>query len=126
MEQLSRHRIGVALAATVVLLAALALTPLRAEAGSVGTSVIAMFPKRVAEFAYTDLKSSRQHPWFLAFRDQLLPPHFQDFEQFFITAGIDPNTHVDEVVWGQLPPTSKKGGEEVVGIGFGSFDPSSY
>ena len=85
-----------------------------------------MFPKRVAEFAYTDLKSSRQHPWFLAFRDQLLPPHFQDIEQFFITAGIDPNTHVDEVVWGQLPPTSKKGGEEVVGIGFGSFDPSSY
>jgi hypothetical protein len=114
------------LTATAVLLAALALAPLRAEAGSVGTSVIALFPKRVAEFAYTDLKSARQCPWFLAFRDQLLPPHFRDFERFFITASIDPNTQVDEVVWGQLPPTSKKGGQEVVGIGFGSFDPSSH
>jgi hypothetical protein len=112
----------VVLTATAVLLAALALVPLRAEAGSVGTSVIALFPKRVAEFAYTDLKSARQCPWFLAFRDQLLPPHFQDFERFFITASIDPNTQMDEVVWGQLPPTSKKGGQEVVGIGFGSFD----
>jgi hypothetical protein len=125
LRQLSGHRIAVELTALAVLVAALALVPLRAAAGSVGTGVIAMFPKQVREFAYTDLKSGRQYPWFSAFRDQFLPPHFQDFERFLISAGIDPNTQVDEVVWGQLQPTSRKGGEEVVGIGFGSFDPSS-
>ena len=122
MKQLSG--IAVQLAATALLVAGMALVPLQSSAGSLGDSEIGMFPKELAEFAYTDLKSSRQRPWFRAFQNQLLPPHFREFEQFLLSAGIDPNTRVDELAWGQFP-ASKKAGEEVVGIGFGSFDPSS-
>jgi hypothetical protein len=125
LRQLSGHRIAGELTVIAVLVAVMALVPLQAVARSVGTDVMAMFPKQVAEFAYTDLKSARQYPWFLAFREQLLPPHFHDFERFLVSANIDPNTQVDEVVWGQLSSTSKKSGEEVIGIGFGSFDPSA-
>jgi hypothetical protein len=125
-ERILRQLSGIAveLTAMAVLVAGMALVPLRSSAGSLGPGEIAMFPKEVAEFAYTDLKSARQYPWFLEFRDELLPPHFREFERFLLTAGIDPNTRVDELAWAQLP-TSKKGGEQVVGIGFGSFDPSS-
>lgn len=125
MRQQSGHRISIEFTAMAVLVAVVALLPLRAAAGSVDTGVMTMFPKLVAKFAYTDLKSTRQYPWFSVFRDQLLPPHFDDFERFLVLAGIDSGTKVDEVVWAQLSPTSKKSHEEVVGIGFGSFDPSS-
>ena len=122
MRQLSG--IAIELTAKVVLAAGMALVPLRSSARALGPSEIAMFPKEVAEFAYTDLKSVQRYPWFLVFRDELLPPHFREFERFLLSAGIDPNTQVDELVWAQLP-TTKKDGEQVVGIGFGSFDPSS-
>lgn len=124
LRKLSGHRIAVELTILAVLVASMAFVPPPAAAGSVGTGEIAMFPKQVAEFAYIDLKSARQYPWFLAFRNQLLPTHFHDFE-LLVSGGIDPNAQVDEVVWAQLPPTGKKGGQELVGIGFGSFDPSS-
>jgi hypothetical protein len=125
LRQLTGHRIAVELTAMIAVIAGVILLPTRAAAGSVGAGVIAMFPKQVAEFAYTDLKSVRQYPWFSAFREQLLPPHFHDFERFLVSAGVEPNRQVDEVAWSQLPSTSKRGGEEVVGIGFGSFDPAS-
>jgi hypothetical protein len=75
--------------------------------------------------AYTDLKAARQYPWFLGFRDKLLPPHYGDFENFFVAAGIDPNTQVDELAWGQLRSNARRAGDEVLGIGFGAFDPAS-
>ena len=108
----------------VMLAGGVALLPLQSSAGSLSTSVIAMFPKQMAEFVYSDLKSARRYPWFTAFREQLLPPHFSEFEQLLFSAGIDANTRVDELIWGVLP-MSKKGGDEVIGVAVGSYDPSS-
>lgn len=124
MRRQNCHLIGVVLLGVVILLAAMALVPVRSAAGLLSTSVIGMFPKEVAEFAYADLKSARHRAWFAEFREQLLPPQFREFEWFLSTAGVDPNTQVDEIAWGVLT-MAKKGGEEMVGVGFGSFDPSS-
>lgn len=123
-DSLSGDRVTIELVVMLTLLASMAFFPMSSSAGSLSTSVIGMFPKQVSEFAYLDLKSARQNRWFPEFRDQLLPPHFHEFERFLSSAGLDLNTHVDELTWCELP-ISRKGGEQVVGIGLGSFDPSS-
>jgi hypothetical protein len=105
-----------------LLLAALA-TP-SSFAGSLNTSVIGMFPKQVGEFGYADLKAARQYAWFPQLREQLLPSRFRQFEQFLTSAGVDPNSQVDELTWAAING-SKTSGEEVVGVALGSFDPSS-
>lgn len=115
---------GVALLGVLILLAGLTVVPVRSAAGSLSTGVIGMFPRQVGEFAYADLKSARQYSWFPQFREQLLPPRLRPFEQFLSSAGVDPNTHVDELAWGELP-LSRSVGEEAVGVALGSFDPSS-
>jgi hypothetical protein len=106
------------------LLAAVVMVPQHSSAGSLSTAIIGMFPKNVGEFAYADLKSARKYPWFSQLREQLLPSRFRDFEKFIASAGVDPNTQVDELAWAAIAP-SKTEGEEVVGVALGSFDPSS-
>ncbi len=98
--------------------------PLPTSAGSLGTQVIGMFPKQVGEFAYADLKSARQFPWFPQLREQLLPSRFRQFEQMLATAGVDPSTQVDELAWASMT-TAKGTSEDVVGVALGSFNPSS-
>src|ERR1700687_2341987 len=70
-----------------------------ARAGSLTTSVLGMFPKDVGEFVYVDLKTARRYPWFAQFKDQVVPSRFRQFEKFLAAAGIDPDTHVDELAW---------------------------
>jgi hypothetical protein len=113
----------IALAAGL-LVTLVALVPSRTTAGTLSTGVIGMFPKQVGEFAYADLKAARKLSWFPAVQQQLLPPRFKQFEQFLSSAGIDPNSQVDELAWGGFP-VSKSGSEDVVGVAMGSFDPAS-
>ena len=96
--------------------------PRRSAAGSLSTGIIGMFPKQVGEFAYADLKSARKFSWFPQLREQLLPSKFRDFEQFLTSAGVDPNTQVEEISWGAI---KAKDGEEIVGVALGMFDPNS-
>ncbi len=106
------------------LVSALIGAPQRSFAGSLSPSVIAMFPKQVGEFAYADLKSARQYSWFPQLREQLLPSRFRQFEQFLTSAGVDPNSQVDELAWGAIGD-GKSTNEEIVGVALGSYDPSS-
>jgi len=106
---------------TALLLVAFAAAPLRTFAGTLNTSVVGMFPKEVGEFAYADLKSARKFPWFAQLRDQILPSRFRDFEKFLVSAGVDPDTQVDELAWGAIN-TSKETGEQIVGVAMGTFD----
>ena len=53
----------------MILLAGVLAVPLRGSAGSLSMTVIGMFPRLVGKFAYADLKSARQYPWFSQFRD---------------------------------------------------------
>src|SRR5712675_992149 len=94
----------------VGILAALAMfAPRPARAGRLGADVIALFPKDVGEFAYADLKKARTLPWFPQLQQQMLPERFRQFEKFLATAGVDPNTQVEELAWGLVAevPTSK-------------------
>ena len=123
------------LAAAAVLAALLLALPWPARAGRLGGDVIALFPKEVGEFAYADLKKARTLKWFPQLKEQLLPARFRQFEQFLASAGIDPNSQVDELAWGLVADTmSGKGenaanslptGESVVGVALGSFSPNS-
>jgi hypothetical protein len=110
--------------ALAMLIAALTANAPLTLAGSLSSTVIGLFPRDLGEFAYADLKSARQYPWFAKLREQLLPSRFRQFEQFLASSGMDPNTQVDELAWAGITAT-KTGGEEVVGIALGSFDPSA-
>jgi hypothetical protein len=107
-----------------------------ARAGSLGTDTIALFPKEVGEFAYADLKKARTMKWFPQLQEQMLPERFRQFEKFLASAGVDPNTQVDELAWGLVPEGSgsaKDGtsgdavptSEEIAGIALGSYNPES-
>lgn len=121
----------------VCALAALALiTAKPAKAGRLGADVIALFPKEVGEFAYADLKKARTLPWFPQLEQQMLPDRFRQFEKFLASAGVDPNTQVEELAWGLVAEgvTSKTAavgssavptGEEIVGVALGSYNPES-
>jgi len=123
VRELIRRRTGIVLLVGILLAGGLLAVSPGAFAGSLGAQVIGMFPKQVGEFAYADLKSARQFSWFPQLREQLLPSRFRDFEKFLRSAGIDPDTQVDELAWGGIKTST--GGEEVVGVALGAFNPSS-
>jgi len=111
--------------AVVGLLALAALCcPAASRAGTLSTSVIGLFPKDVNEFAYADLKSARKFKWFAQLKEQMLPGRFRQFEQFLSSAGIDPNTQVEELAWALRAPSATMG-EMVVGVALGQFQPSA-
>lgn len=89
-----------------------------------GTDIIGLFPKEVGQLAYADLKAARRHRWFPQLKEQMLPSRFRQFEQFLASAGIDPNTQVDELAWAATFPSGSTG-EQIVGVALGQFQPAS-
>src|SRR5437660_8900075 len=126
----SRAAAGIAL--TVALLVAPAVT----RAQHLGNDTIALFPKNVGEFAYANLKQARSQKWFPQLQEQMLPERFRQFERFLASAGVDPNSQVEEVAWGLVAEgvtaktegtgsTAVPTGEEIVGVALGSYNPDS-
>jgi hypothetical protein len=122
--------------AASILVALCFIMPKPAHAGRLAADTIALFPKEIGEFAYADLKKARSLSWFPQLQEQLLPDRFKQFERFLASAGIDPNSQVEELAWGLVPEgvTAKTGatgsdavptGEEIVGVALGNFNPSS-
>jgi hypothetical protein len=69
----------------------------------------------------------------------MLPSRLKEFERFLSSAGVDPNSQVDELAWavvsaaapapkqangGDKDSDSTAGGEQLVGVALGSFNPS--
>ena len=131
------------LVTVLTLAAATLLAPRTARANRLGSDIIALFPKEVGEFAYADLKKARTMPWFRQLQEQMLPERFREFEKFLASAGVDPNTQVEELAWGLVAEgvtpkpegaTGKKQsadasalptGEQVVGVALGNYNPDS-
>jgi len=112
------------------------MTPRPAKAGRIGADIIALFPKEIGEFAYADLKKARSLKWFSQLQEQMLPDRFRQFEKFLASAGVDPNSQVDELAWGLVAEgmTAKTEGtgssdvptgEEIVGVALGNYNPGS-
>src|SRR3989441_11330462 len=110
--------------------------PKPARAGRLGADIIALFPKEIGEFAYADLKKARSLKWFSQLQEQLLPERFRQFEKFLASAGVDPNSQVDELAWALVPEgltaktegtgsTAVPTGEQIVGVALGTYHPSS-
>ena len=86
--------------AAFALTCAFLIAPKPARAGRLSTDIIGLFPKEVGEFAYADLKKARTMKWFPQLQEQMLPERFRQFEKFLASAGVDPNTQVEELAWG--------------------------
>jgi hypothetical protein len=128
--KLKTRRIFVAAA----LVCGLSLFPARPlpAANRLGPDTIALFPKEVGEFGYADLKKARTLKWFNQLHSQVLPERFKDFEKFLASAGLDPNSQIDELAWGLVAgamdskdTAAVPTGEEIVGIALGNFNPES-
>src|SRR5689334_25074801 len=102
------------------------------SAQRLGNDTIALFPKNVGEFAYANLKQARTQKWFPQLQEQMLPERFRQFERFLASAGVDPNSQVEEVAWGLIPEgvtsktegtgsTAVPTGEEIVGVALGNY-----
>src|ERR1700694_1204228 len=83
-----------------ILVAVCFALPKPARAGRLAADTIALFPKEIGEFAYADLKKARTLKWFPQLQEQMLPERFKQFERFLASAGVDPNSQVDELAWG--------------------------
>jgi len=118
--------------ALLVMIAAMARP---AKASGVSADTIALFPKDTGEIGYVDLKKARGETWFPALREQILPDRFKQFEKFLASAGVDPNSQVDELVWGLVPEETTKNDKGVstgipsseltVGIAMGNYNPET-
>jgi hypothetical protein len=127
--------ITIRILAVCAALVVLSATAKPVKAGGIGADTIGLFPKEVGEFAYADLKKARTMKWYPALQEQMLPERFRQFEKFLASAGVDPNSQVDELAWGLVPETmaKKEGGgttdipssEMIVGIAMGSYNPES-
>ena len=127
--------IGRALAVAMVIALSFASAK-PARAGRLAADTIALFPKEIGEFAYADLKKARTLKWFPQLQEQMLPDRFKQFERFLASAGVDPNSQVEELAWGLVPEgvtgkTANAGsaavptGEQIVGVALGSYNPGS-
>ena len=118
-------------------MAALAfLVPRSARAGQIGSDVVSLFPKNVGEFAYANLKKARTLSWFPQLEEQMIPERFREFEKFLASAGVDPNSQVQELAWGLVAQgvdqkaegtgsSAVPNGDQMVGVALGSYDPGS-
>src|SRR5450755_1699518 len=124
------------IAATTLIFAAAFVMPQPASAGTLGADKLALFPKETGELGYADMKKARTLAWFPQLQQQMLPERFKQFERFLASAGVDPNSQVEELAWGLVPEgltakTENAGsaavptGEQVVGVALGNFTPDS-
>src|SRR5580765_8789343 len=106
------------------------------SAQRVGPEIIGLFPKSVGEFAYANLKQARSQKWYPQLQEQMLPERFRQFEKFLASAGVDPNSQVEELAWGLVAEgvdNKKDGagssavptGENIVGIALGTYNPET-
>ena len=130
------RKIFLRLAGVAVVVATVLCTTQISSAQRVGPDTIALFPKNIGEFAYANLKQARSQKWFPQLQEQMLPERFRQFEKFLASAGVDPNSQVEELAWGLIAEgvtdkTSGAGstavptGEEIVGVALGSYNPES-
>ncbi len=96
------RKIFLRLAGTVVVAATVLCTAQISSAQRVGPDTIALFPKNIGEFAYANLKQARSQKWFPQLQEQMLPERFRQFEKFLASAGVDPNSQVEELAWGLI------------------------
>src|SRR5271155_2330289 len=126
----------VVLTATALVLATAFALPKPAAAGTLGADKLALFPKETGELGYADMKKARTMKWFPQLQEQMLPANFKQFEKFLASAGVDPNSQVEELAWGLVPEgltakTEQAGssavptGEQVVGVALGNFTPDA-
>jgi hypothetical protein len=87
-----------------------------------GQDALASFPADTQQMAYTNLATLRAVPQYPLIEAHLMSPQLRNLENLLKSAGIDPDTQVNELVlgWrGQVQDTTR-----FFGMAEGSFDPN--
>lgn len=87
-----------------------------------GQDALASFPADTQQMAYTNLATLRSVPQYPLIEAHLMSPQLRNLENLLKSAGIDPDTQVNELVlgWrGQAQDTTR-----FFGLAEGSFDPN--
>ena len=105
-----------------LLMAAAAFSSVPLYAQYAGQDALAAFPADTQQMAYTNLATLRAVPQYPLIEAHLMSPQLRNLENLLKSAGIDPDTQVNELVlgWrGQAQDTTR-----FFGLAEGSFDPN--
>lgn len=109
-----------ALASLVLAVAFFCAVPLYAQYA--GQDALASFPADTQQMAYTNMATLRTVPQYPLIEAHLMSPQLRNLENLLKSAGIDPDTQVNELVlgWrGQVQDTTR-----FFGLAEGTFDPN--
>jgi hypothetical protein len=130
-------RIRIDLIKVLVLAAALVtLSPSAVRAERLGADVISLFPEKLGEFAYADLKAARSQKSLAVLEAQFLPGALAQIQSLLSADHINLLQQADGVAWGFIPASSYSAadsqssaaaatGEQIVGIAIGEFNSDS-
>ena len=107
---------------SILLLGAVVALAAPAYAQYAGQDALAAFPADTQQMAYTNLATLRSVPQYPLIVAHLLSPQLRNLETLLRSAGVDPDTDVNELVlgWrGQAQDTTR-----FFGLAEGSFDPN--
>jgi len=85
------------MAAGIVLAAGAFFVPGTAQAQRAGKTIHCTFSENIGEFAYANLKQARSQKWFSAIAGADAAGALPPIERFLASAGVDPNSQVEEV-----------------------------
>jgi hypothetical protein len=132
MKRVSKNLIRVlALCAAMISLPA---KPACAE--RLGADVISLFPEKLGEFAYADLKAARSQKSLALLEAQFLPGTLSQIQSLLSADHVDLLQQADGVAWGFIPAAPYSAadaqgsaaaatGEQIVGIAIGEFNSDS-
>ncbi|HKT13274.1 MAG TPA: hypothetical protein VJW77_15745 [Terriglobia bacterium] len=119
MKAIRKAILGVALASLFMAAISFFAAPLYAQYA--GQDALASFPVDTQQMAYTNLATLRAVPQYPMIEAHLMSPQLRNLENLLKSAGIDPDTQVNELVlgWrGQVQDSTR-----FFGLAEGSFDP---
>jgi hypothetical protein len=122
--------------ALVLAAAIVSLAPKAVSAERLGADVISLFPEKLGEFAYADLKAARSQKSLAVLEAQFLPGILSQIQSLLAAERIDLLQQADGVAWGFIPASPYSAadsqtsavaatGEQIVGIAIGDFNSDS-
>ncbi|MFB3813437.1 MAG: hypothetical protein ACE14L_04935 [Terriglobales bacterium] len=105
-------RIGLVLAAIIVICSSALAVPLATAARSV-------IPKEAQQIICVDYRTLKASPTALALKERVLPPNMKSFEEALRGLGLDPDKDVETLAFASFRPPG--GGLQMIGIAQGQF-----
>jgi hypothetical protein len=93
-----------------------------AQAQSLSSRVLALYPQEAGELVFVNLDQARRSPHFAEVQAQILPQSFRNLEQVAARLGVDFNRNVDRLSWAYVDTNGNAARSEFMGVAEGAFD----